>query len=182
MTSKVSGRSVPRKTLSKRQNQLVMSHISVADAYARSFEMAGLSRKIQLVQLVQDARYGLCMAALRFDESRGVLFRTYAEAWMKKYILMDLRGFRTCDETDIDIMPDEIIDEDEVELQEQRAQQVEALLSLLDDKERAVITLLYGLEGEPMDFRQVSKKLKLESKRVHQIYESAMIKMESSNQ
>jgi len=68
------------KTLSAAQQQLVSSNIDFARGLAQQIDTCG----VPLEDLEQESCLGLCEAALRFDESLGVSFRTFAFYWCRR--------------------------------------------------------------------------------------------------
>ena len=66
---------------------LVLSHMPLAYAMAWRMKDYGVSVK----DLRQEGCLGLCEAALRYDESVGCRFATYASYWCRKKIFLAIR-------------------------------------------------------------------------------------------
>ena len=66
-------------------------------------------------------------------------------------------------------------------VREEKFMRIDRMIAVLNGKERKVIRMLYGIECEVKDFKQVAQTLGMKSACVHQIYEKAMTKLEFSN-
>lgn len=69
---------------------LVNSNLALVVSIARKYEGQGLS----LRQLIQEGNKGLEKAAMRFDESRGFKFISYAVWWVRQAILQSLNELK----------------------------------------------------------------------------------------
>lgn len=76
-----------QKALGETEKRLITAEIiGYADQMARGYRGCGL----ELEDLQQEARYGLCQAALHFDPKVGVTFKTFSTYYIKKYIVKAL--------------------------------------------------------------------------------------------
>lgn len=164
------------RPLTEEEQNLVEKYYPFAMKIGLRYAGLGAFKGIPVEDLQQEACFGLCIAAQRFRPEEGVDFRAYAKDWCCRYVMNAIDGEAETVEDDVEVLESEILD-DLAERQE-RAQKVEALMSRLNEKERQVIFLIYGFETNPKDFKQVARKLRLTTQRVHQIYDGAMAKME----
>lgn len=162
------------RRLTDERRQLVENYYAYAVHLSRRFAPLARSRSIPLEDLQQEACLGLCEAALRFNKNVKVDFMTYAYMWCYKYIIATIRKqFINADE-DMEFLPDIIADDD----QEEARAKVRKMMSVLNEKECAVIRLIYGFDGDCLNFSDVAQKLHLSPGRVHALYDNAMNKME----
>lgn len=208
--------------LSEAQCRLVEHNVGFARAMAVKYREVGMLKGISLADLEQEACMGLCEAAQRFDDSLQVRFTTYANAWVKKYLLkaIDQEQYRSSD--DVERLTDGSIsyaacafcDDDDAtcafcdddatsafyddpsanvyddafeageEMQSARSSlQLEVMLSTLSKQEQQVVCLILGLSLKggnqlPLTTKQVGQKLHLGPRRILQIYNRALTKLE----
>lgn len=207
--------------LSEAQCRLVEHNVGFARAMAVKYREVGMLKGISLADLEQEACMGLCEAAQRFDDSLQVRFTTYANAWVKKYLLkaIDQEQYRSSD--DVERLTDGSIsyatcafcdddatsasyDDDATsafyddpsanvyddafeageEMQSARSSlQLEVMLSTLSKQEQQVVCLILGLSLKggnqlPLTTKQVGQKLHLGPRRILQIYNRALTKLE----
>lgn len=199
--------------LSEAQCRLVEHNVGFARAMAVKYREVGMLKGISLADLEQEACMGLCEAAQRFDDSLQVRFTTYANAWVKKYLLkaIDKEQYRSSD--DVERLNDGSIsyaacafcDDDDAtsafcddpsanvyddafeageEMQSARSSlQLEVMLSTLSKQEQQVVCLILGLSPKggnqlPLTTKQVGQKLHLGPRRILQIYNRALTKLE----
>ncbi|NLV52613.1 MAG: sigma-70 family RNA polymerase sigma factor [Bacteroidales bacterium] len=166
------------KQLTAAQQQLVVDNMAFADKQARKYRASGEMRGIALADLTQEARLGLCLAAADFNPERGVTFITFAFNICRKQMQLLIRPQHN-EQCFVDKDVERLNVIDDAEDCGERAFQVEERLQVLGKKEREVVCLVYGLEGDPKGFGEIAKELGLTNRRVHQIYEKAMGKMEN---
>lgn len=207
--------------LSEAQCRLVEHNVGFARAMAVKYREVGMLKGISLADLEQEACMGLCEAAQRFDDSLQVRFTTYANAWVKKYLLkaIDQEQYRSsddvgrltdgsisyatcafcdddaacascdddatsafCDEPSANVYDDAF--EAGEEMQSARSSlQLEVMLSTLSKQEQQVVCLILGLSLKggnqlPLTTKQVGQKLHLGPRRILQIYNRALTKLE----
>jgi RNA polymerase sigma factor (sigma-70 family) len=164
------------------KNQIVQANLRLVVSVARKHLRPGLS----LMELVSDGNVTLMRAVESFDFHRGHRFSTYATlALMKGFarsvpqMLSAGRG-RAAGERALaevcDARPD--VSHDRLLAREE----VQQLLSRLDDRERAVVLAHYGIEHagarrEPATYEQVAARLGLTKQRVRQIEQTALAKL-----
>lgn len=210
------------QALSEAQCRLVEHNVGFARAMAVKYREVGMLKGISLADLEQEACMGLCEAAQRFDDSLQVRFTTYANAWVKKYLLkaIDKEQYRSSDDVerlndgsisyaacafcDDDDATSAFCDDDATsafyddpsanvyddafeageEMQSARSSlQLEVMLSTLSKQEQQVVCLILGLSPKggnqlPLTTKQVGQKLHLGPRRILQIYNRALTKLE----
>jgi RNA polymerase sporulation-specific sigma factor len=139
---------------------------------------------------------GLIKAIDSFDISNGTRFATYAGKCLQNEILMYFRAKKKfaaetslsdAVETDkdgnpltyMDIISCEDTIADDLDLKMRSQQMIKALNRVLDDREREIIILRYGLcEGKkPLTQREVAEQLKISRSYVSRLEKSALGKL-----
>lgn len=145
--------------------------------------------------LVSIGSIGLVKAVDSFDYKNGARFATYAARCIQNEILMYFRSQKKLnnevsinDTIDVDrdgnplTYIDVICAEDDSDEQIDRIMQSRKAIRLvetaLDDRERKIITMRYGLYGrKPLTQREVAEKLKISRSYVSRIEKSALEKL-----
>lgn len=174
------------KALTETQRQLVADHFGLAQRLGRHYAALGRTKGIACEDLQQEAAWGLCVAATRYNPQEDGSFQTYAYDWCRKYIMLAIESVdeeTLCDEEMTDEVDDEVYDEDEVAQSEQRWHQlVRERLSLLTGRERRVICLYYGIgHTKAYDFDEIARMLQVSVRLTRGIYNVAMDKMAMDN-
>lgn len=150
--------------------------------------------------LISIGTIGLIKAASTFDFERGSKFTTYASRCIENEILMFFRSKRKTSQdvyifdpidtdkdgnalTLQDIMADENCIFDDIEAQ-MRAQELHGKIALaLDEREKEIVCLRYGLSGrQALTQREVAKKLGISRSYVSRIEKKALEKLKNSLQ
>jgi RNA polymerase primary sigma factor len=138
-------------------------------------------------ELLSDGNLSLIKAVEKFDFSRGNKFSTYASWAIMKNFARSLPEekvrrdrFLTGYEEMFEAAADSRSDEQELLFAAQRRnQEVSRLLALLEPRERRIIELRYGLNGESNHtLEQVGKQLDITKERVRQLEARTMSKLE----
>ena len=142
--------------------------------------------------LISIGTIGLIKAASTFDYNKSAKFSTYASKCIENEILMHFRSRRKSAsdvslndpvDTDregnsltlMDIMSEEIDMVGQIDLQLKSAQLRRYIRSLLDDREREIIILRYGLGGGcPLTQREVAARLGISRSYVSRIEKKAV--------
>ena len=142
--------------------------------------------------LISIGTIGLIKAASTFDYEKSKKFSTYASKCIENEVLMHFRSRRKSAsdvslsepvDTDregnsltlMDIMSEEIDMVGQIDLQLKSAQLRQYIESFLDDREREIIALRYGLGGRrPLTQREVAKRLGISRSYVSRIEKKAV--------
>ena len=72
--------------MNRKQSALVIDNLPFAIGYVRRRYQSLVTEAVTMQDLEQEALAGMCEAALRFDEGRGVKFITYAVHWVRQRV------------------------------------------------------------------------------------------------
>jgi RNA polymerase sigma factor (sigma-70 family) len=167
------------------KNQIVQANLRLVVSVARKHLRPNLS----LMELISDGNITLMRAVEGFDVHKGNRFSTYATfALMKGFarsVPEMLAGQRRAsgseDQQRLAELPDSrhVGREDRLTTREE----VDHLLSRLDERERRVVLAHFGLSheaDEPATYEQVGQRLGLSKQRVRQIEQTALAKLRES--
>ena len=163
------------------RNQMVEANVALVAHVARRLRPP--DSPIPHVDLVQEGVVGLMQAVERFDPDRGHRFSTYAMWWIRGAILGALRGAPpTSSLTGDDGLEDDLPAEEHDPLEDvTRAglrDGVPGLLDTLPDRGRRVVTLRYGLDGNPdHSVAETARALGTSQARVRRIEEHALARL-----
>ena len=127
--------------------------------------------------LISIGTIGLIKAVSTFDHKKGCRFATYGSRCVENEILMH---FRSQKKSANDIHFDEPVDSDKdvadkIELSIRSEQLYRYIESSLDERERQIVTLRYGLFGQPqLPQREVAKRLGISRSYVSRIEKKAL--------
>ena len=145
--------------------------------------------------LISIGTIGLIKAIDSFDSRNGTRFATYASKCLQNEILMYFRSQKktACEVsisepididkdgnplTYIDVISTEDTIADDIDSKIKTAKARKALLAVLDEREREIVILRYGLDGNPaITQREVAEKLGISRSYVSRIEKSALKKM-----
>lgn len=177
------------------RRQLVESNLRFVVSYAKRYRGFG----VPFLDLIHEGNLGLIEAAKRFDPNRGVKFITYAVWWVRQGIvhtlsgqflrsrryelsLTELAGRGDGDEgSELSSLLSEGAAQPIELIREALVAQVRSALAELTPKERAVMTLRFGLgDDEPRTLQEIGDRLDLSGERVRQIESRAKEKLRRS--
>ena len=168
------------------KNQIVQANLRLVVSVARKHLRPGLS----LMELISDGNITLMRAVEGFDVHKGNRFSTYATfALMKGFarsVPEMLAGRHVA--AGGDAARERLADVPDARHADRRdrlfdREQVDHLLSRLDDRERRVVLAHFGLSDDaagPATYEQVGERLGLSKQRVRQIEQSALAKLRTA--
>lgn len=163
-------------------NKLVEHNLRFVVTVAKGYRESG----IPFADLISEGNLGLIHAAEKFDPSKDIKFISYAVWWIRCYIkdfidskylttevtTDDYKDYQYCDD-----MINEKFEEDLHNLND-RHSTVADLLLCLKEREKRVLQMAFGLNGEKeMTLDEISKVTDLSMERVRQIKDSAIMKL-----
>lgn len=166
-------------------NLRLVAHI-IKKYYANSHEQE---------DLISIGTIGLIKAVSTFDYTKGCRFATYGSRCVENEILMHFRGLKKTagelhfDEpievdrngnqlTLMDIISDGISVDDQIEMKIRSEQLYRHIDDCLTDREREIVIMRYGLDGNaPLTQREVAKKLGISRSYVSRIEKKALLEL-----
>lgn len=170
-------------------NKLVKHNLKFVVSIAKKYR----DRGVPFEDLISEGNMGLIHAAEKFDGSKNARFITYAVWWVKSYITELIKKTPT-DEVDVEEYvfdnknhfekQTEYINEEfenNLLLLSDRNASVEELLECLQDRERKIIKMFYGLDGlKEMNLDEIGQDMNLSNERIRQIKDIALIKLKTN--
>jgi len=166
----------------KIKNEIVQANLRLVVSIAKRH----VTGSEDFFALVSDGNMSLIRAVEKFDYSRGNKFSTYASwAIMKNYARTIPEEFKRRDRfrtsqdelftSKQDARSDEVGQES---AQRQRLQQIERILSRLDERERQIIVSRFGLDHsrEPLTLKEVGSEMGVTKERIRQLESRALDK------
>jgi RNA polymerase primary sigma factor/RNA polymerase sigma factor len=165
------------------KNQIISANLRLVVSIAKRY----VGPAEEFFELVSDGNMSLIRAAEKFDYARGFRFSTYASwAIMKNFartipaVLRQRERFRSSTSEMLGFTEDLRTDQREQEAaQLRRETRVQRLLGELDERERKIITIRFGLTRgqEPLTLKQVGAVLGVTKERIRQIQGRALDKL-----
>ena len=172
-------------------NKLIYHNLQFVVSVAKQYRHRG----VPFADLISEGNMGLMRAAQKFDPEKGVKFISYAVWWVRNSINECIDSYKKNDETvdldekisnedgSINYKYDTINEDFEEQLNEigNRRETVDLLLKCLQERERKILIMFYGLNGEgEMTLDEVGAEMNLTNERVRQIKDSALSKLKCS--
>lgn len=169
-------------------NKLVYHNLKFVVSIVKQYRHRG----VPFADLISEGNMGLIRAAQKFDPDKGVKFISYAVWWVRNSIneciasyqkgceTVDLDEKVSNEEGDFEYTYDTINEDFEEQLNEigNRKETVGLLLKCLQERERKILTLFYGLDGgNEMTLDEVGVRMNLTNERVRQIKDDALSKL-----
>jgi RNA polymerase primary sigma factor len=169
----------------KALNELVEANLKYVVTLAKQFAWTGLP----IYDLISEGNLGLIRAARKFDPDRGNKFITCAKPWIKQSIDYYIKSqnidkeFTNVEDYVFEQEPDEnLINDDfesEVETSINRIDAINQLLDSLNKRERRVLQLYFGLNGnQEKTLDEIGQDMGLTQERVRQIKEESIEKLQ----
>ena len=171
-------------------NKLVNHNLKFVVSIAKKYR----DRGVPFEDLISEGNMGLYHAAEKYDGRRETKFITYAVWWIKNSINEIIKDYASNNEINVDDFifdkkksveyHQELINEEfEEELNniQSRNDSVEELLKCLQERERKIVTMFFGLKGtKEMNLDEIGQSMSLSVERVRQIKDVALIKLKSN--
>lgn len=178
------------------KKKLIESNLKFVVSIAKKY----CNDDIPFEDIISEGNLGLIRAAEKYDASVGNKFITYAVWWIKAYINNYIDGcnrFRDADneftkvsytddgyEYDYDFEYErELVDiNDEFDRHMMDAKYkddaIEEIMSSLENRERRILELYFGLDGEKsLTLNEIGAEMNLSGERVRQIMDKAIVKL-----
>ena len=168
---------------------LVISHMPLAYAMAWRMRDYGVS----LEDLRQEGCIGLCEAAMRYDESQGCRFATYAAHWCRKMMLMAIYRygapmrlperernairFYRLDNGENPQAGEKEADEDLLRAGQLR--RIDEALGCLTPTEQQIIAQSFGIDTERLSLTEIATGLGISKARASVLHSRALRKLEA---
>lgn len=167
-------------------NKLVECNLRFVVSIAKLYR----GRGVPFADLISEGNIGLITAARRYDPSPGYRFISYAVWWVKSAIQSHIDAFsKQCEyEEGIEKYADVDYDRTSSLINEEfntcisdieyRDNTVNQLINALDERERKILTLYFGLNGtKQFTLEEIGSEMNLTGERVRQLMNTAIVKI-----
>lgn len=153
---------------------LAVSHMPMAYAMAWRLKDCGVS----LEDLRQEGCLGLCEAAMRFDESLGCRFATYAAYWCRKLMLRAIYRRPETNRLDDETYREPDDADDLLCTGQQRC--VDEAMQLLQPQEQQLVRLHYGFQAEALSLSDIAEQMGISVSRASVLHQEALLKLKAT--
>lgn len=168
----------------KARDKIITSNLKFVKMVANAYRGRGL----EYADILAEGNIGLMKALDRYNGEMGNKFISYSVWWIRQTISDAIKKKNILDTVEIDDKDKD--DDDIIMLQEtpdsfissepesQGKEELAELMKCIDNRERIILTMYFGLNGEKeatLDI--ISKKLKLSKERVRLLKENALKKI-----
>jgi RNA polymerase primary sigma factor len=170
-------------------NKLVEHNLRFVVSIAKKYRNSGLPFN----DIISEGNMGLIHAAKKYDGSKNTRFISYAVWWIKYYITEAIKK-TSVEKLDVD---DYVFDrkdhfekqtdfineefENELVLLQDRNASVDELLNCLQERERKILVMFYGLNGgKEMNLDEIGEVMNVSNERIRQLKDIALIKLKTN--
>lgn len=176
------------------RNMLIEHNLRLVAHICKKFESSGVDRE----DLISIGTIGLIKGISTFSSDKGARLATYVSRCIENEVLMYLRSIRNqrtetslndpvgFDKEGNEVALIDLLGSDDASAQEQVEQDEErqilrSKLPILDEKERMVLTLRYGLDNnERITQREIAQKLGISRSYISRIEKKAVLKLKKA--
>lgn len=170
-------------------NKLVEHNLRFVVSIAKKYRNSG----IPFEDIISEGNMGLIHAAKKYDGSKNTRFISYAVWWIKYYITEAIKNnpineldaedyiFDKKDhfEKQTDFINEEF--ENELVLLQDRNASIDELLNCLQERERKILVMFYGLNGgKEMNLDEIGQVMNVSNERIRQLKDIALIKLKTN--
>lgn len=161
-------------------DKLISSNLKFVVTIAKQYRGKG----VPFDELISEGNMGLITAAMKFNPSKGCKFITYAVYWIKSYINKRIASV-TSENAAINNIYDTIksapssFENEESILQNVSASSaVEDICKCLKDREYQMVTMYFGLNGEPeLSYKELGERFGVTSECARQTVKTSLSKL-----
>lgn len=168
--------------------KLINANLKFVITIAKGYRNTGVC----FSDLISEGNIGLLKAAKKFDERKGVKFISYAVWWIRSSIQDCIDTYinkqeveadpytieRTSDMYDKDTSSFADPIDDDIQFKPNMEDSVNKLMKDLNDRERKILKMYYGLGGQQSyTLEEIGKEFNITSERVRVIKDKAIVKM-----
>lgn len=169
----------------KARDKIITSNLKFVKMIANGYRGRGL----EYADILAEGNLGLVKALERYDGEMGNKFISYSVWWIRQTITeaikkragLDTVEFEEGDNDDDENMPSQQNINEELifeEPEDKHKEELAELMKCIDKREKTILTMYFGLNGEKeVTLDVISKRLKLSKERVRLIKENALRKI-----